>query len=106
MMIHCIIIRFIKFDSYRLPLANGPLDGVDSETCTRKHRGCRAMKTPRQPLPMTASEYLAETVYPTLEPALEAMLKAAFPADEKAAEGEEELPVLDSPLLWLVSLLT
>jgi len=62
-----------------------------------------AAKTPRQPLPMTASEYLKETVYPTLEPAMEAMLKVAFPADEAAAVGEEEQLMLNKPLVWLVS---
>ena len=62
-----------------------------------------ADKTPRQPLPMTASEYLKETVYPTLEPAMEAMLKVAFPADEAAAVGEEEQLMLNKPLVWLVS---
>lgn len=56
-----------------------------------------------KPLPITASEYLKETVYPTLEPALEAMLKAAFPADEAAPIGEEEQAMLERPLAWLVS---
>uniref|UniRef100_A0A6T8N1T7 GAF domain-containing protein n=1 Tax=Hemiselmis andersenii TaxID=464988 RepID=A0A6T8N1T7_HEMAN len=61
--------------------------------------------TPRQPLPVTAAEYLSEKVYPTLEPALEAMLQAAFPADAHVPEGEEEKGVLDAPLVWLAKYL-
>jgi len=61
--------------------------------------------SPRQPLPVTAAEYLHNHVYPTLEPALEAMLKAAFPADAQVPEGEEEKGILEAPLVWLAKYL-
>jgi hypothetical protein len=60
----------------------------------------RAASSPRVPLAETSSEYLTANVYPTLEPALEALLQRAFPADK----DEEGLHLRENfkPLAWLV----
>jgi hypothetical protein len=63
----------------------------------------RAASSPRAPLAETASEYLTANVYPTLEPALEALLQTAFPAD-KEEEGQN-LREDFKPLAWLVRIL-
>jgi hypothetical protein len=60
----------------------------------------RAASSPRASLPETASEYLSANVYPTLEPALEALLQTAFPADK----DDEGVVIREKfkPLKWLV----
>jgi hypothetical protein len=57
-----------------------------------------------EPLPTTASEYLAEEVYPTLEAGIEELLKMTFPVDSEGTERRGQFPG-GKPLVWLAQYL-
>ena len=45
-----------------------------------------------EPRPLTASEYLAAEVYPTLESGIEELLKLSFPIDSEGTERRGQFP--------------
>ena len=52
-------------------------------------------------MPQTESQYLAATVYPTLEIGIEQLLKAAFPEPSVTSHTTPEEPGPERPLRWL-----